>query len=163
MNMHTILRYLNLADDGQVSNGTLYSTIVALGMIVLWLSLSGCAMGQSGAGIYNIADGDKIIKAHIDTDDRPEYCTHGPSGGCGQQRADGYHIWYSLVSPHHVRVHEIGHSRNMHHTAWAKCNWGRSVCSIVTSSAPGYPLGAVIRVSQSGEDVLDSKYFEEVK
>lgn len=36
--MQRILRYLNLADDSQVSNGTLYSTLAALGVIVLWLS-----------------------------------------------------------------------------------------------------------------------------
>jgi len=36
--MRKILNYLNLADDRQVSDGTLYSTLAALGLIVLWLS-----------------------------------------------------------------------------------------------------------------------------
>lgn len=36
--MQRVLRYLNLADDRQVSDETLYSTLAALGVIVLWLS-----------------------------------------------------------------------------------------------------------------------------
>ena len=51
--MRRILQYLNLADDNQVSDRSLYSTLAALGLIVLFLSLSGCAPAPvriSGSG-----------------------------------------------------------------------------------------------------------------
>jgi len=58
--MRRILHYLNLADDSQVSDNTLYSTIAALALIVLWLSLSGCAphpVRITGSGVDTPAPG----------------------------------------------------------------------------------------------------------
>lgn len=129
-------------------------------------------------GIYRHMHGKLPVTHHVDVGDRPPGCTHGPRGGCKQTRHDGSHIWYSSTSPDFVVRHELAHAFKMEHTVahscpeiMSACSFAskycayeaRPNCSTVTVAAPGYPLGALLRVSQSGEDILPADTFAEAK
>lgn len=141
--MQRLLVWLNLADDSQVSDEGLCSTLVALGFIVLFLSLSGCATPTSQV---RSVEGKSYI-LHLDHDDNP--CgNRGWQNGCYVQRGDYHAIYMSSIAPSHVLPHEEAHRLGMRHAEWM------NGCTVITVGLlPRYPLGAKICIRNNEEYV----------
>lgn len=138
--MQRLLVWLNLADDSQVSNQALFSTIAALGAIVLFLSLSGCNTPTSQVRSV----GGKKYVLHLDHENNP--CGNpGWANGCYM---DG-NVWMSSIAPEFVIQHEEAHVLGMRHTE----PWMNGCVTVIVALLPRYPLGSRICIRNNEEYV----------